>query len=123
MGWGLVSLWISDPVRHFDAFNESIYQNAFNGLYLGDGNFAEIPDNPFELYEMVQDISILEESAIDMIFDEGGLARNPHSPSSIQNMMVGDWVYLSDKYGGSYGEYLDNIYEALSVNPNLDKIY
>ncbi len=121
MGWGLVSLWISDPVGHFDAFNESIYQNAFNGLYLGDGNFAEIPDNPFELYEMVQDISILEESAIDMIFDEGGLARNPHSPSSIQNMMVGDWVYLSDKYGGSYGEYLDNIYEALSVNPNLDK--
>ena len=35
--------------------------------------------------------------------------------------MVGDWVYLSHKYGGSYGEYLDNIYGALSVNPNVDK--
>jgi len=121
MGWGLVSLWVSDPLEHFGVFNELIYQKAFNGLYLGDGKFAEIPDNPFDLYEMTKDISILEESAVDMIFDEGGLSRNPQIPPSTQNIMVGDWVYLSDKYGGSYGEYLDNIYEALSVNSNLDK--
>ena len=120
VGWGLVSLWLSDPITHFGAFNELIYDKAFGDLYLGGGKFAEIPDNPFDLYEMTKDISILEEGAIDMIFDEGGLSRNPQIPPSIQNMMVGDWVYLSDKYGGSYGEYLDNIYEALSINPNLD---
>ena len=121
MGWGLVALWLSEPVEHFGAFIELIYQKSFNGLYLGDGKFADLPDSPFELYRMAQDIAVLEESAIDMVFDEGGMARNVQIPYAVQNQMVGDWVYLSHKYGGSYGEYLDNIYGALSVNPNLDK--
>ena len=72
MGWGLIALWVSDPSEHFGPFIESIYQKSFNGLYLGDGKFADLPENPFELYKMAQDIAVLEESAIDMIFDEGG---------------------------------------------------
>ena len=121
MGWGLVALWLSETLEHFGAFIELIYQKSLGELYLGDGKFADLPENPFELYSMAQDIAVLEESAIDMVFNEGGLARNVQIPPSVQNVMVGDWIYLSHKYGGDYGEYLDNIYEALSVNPNLDE--
>ena len=117
LGWGYVALWLSSPKKHFGAFQERVFNYAFNGLYLGDGKFADPPENPFELYNMVENINTLEAAAIDSILNEGGLARNRRLPPAMQDSLIGNWNILSMKYDGGYDEYLDNIIEALCNNP------
>ena len=117
LGWGYVALWLSNPKKHFGAFQERVFNYAFDGLYLGDGKFDDPPENPFELYDMIDNINTLQAAAVDSVLNEGGISRNTRIPMAMQDALVGNWNALSLKYGGSYDEYLDNIIEALCNNP------
>lgn len=120
LGWGYVALWLSDPVKHFEYFQERVFDYSFSRLYKGNGEFEEAPENPFELYNLVANINTLQEAAVDSVLNEGGLARNNRLPINMQNSIYNNWNILSQKYGGSYDEYMDNLIMALCENPNTD---
>ena len=117
LGWGYVALWLSSPKKHFGAFQERVFNYSFDGLYLGDGKFDDPPENPFELYNMIDNINTLQAAAVDSILNEGGISRNTRIPMAMQDAIVGNWNALSLKYGGNYDEYMENITQALCNNP------
>ena len=118
LGWGLVALWLNDEENHFKPYLELVYKKAFTNLYKGNGKFIKPPKDIFELYNSIQDISILQEAVIDSVYNEGGLARNNNLPLKMQQIILDVMPKLSDDYGGSYEEYYFDVLKALSKNLN-----
>jgi hypothetical protein len=119
LGWGVVAGWLTEE-KQFYQYVDLVYKQAFKNLYLGRGRFAPPPKDIFELYNSVENIEVLNEAAIDLLFNEGGLCRNPQLPSEIQSLLLDKWLSLSTTYEGSYSEYFGGIMAELSSNINLN---
>ena len=119
LGWGVVAGWLKTE-KQFYQYLDLIYQKGFKTLYSGRGKFKKPPEDIFELYELVEDIDVLNDAATDAIYNEGGLVRNPYLPYNIQAMLMLQWPQLSEDYEGSYDEYYDIVQKELAQNPNTN---
>ena len=118
LGWGVVAQWLILP-RHFFKYIDLLYTKAFKDLYQGNGRILPPPKDIFELYDMVEDIDILNDAAIGGTELSGGLADNENIPVGVQGLLWNGWKELSENYEGNYDYIYNEVIMKLVTNPNL----
>lgn len=108
-----VAMWLIDPTRHFDKYEDAIMKVALDGLW-DEGNLLEPPEDYFEFYQMIKNIGVMEEAAI-------GLAKNPRISEDMQHKLLNTWLEISIKYEGAYSGMITDIEDLLVSNPSISR--
>jgi hypothetical protein len=115
LGIELICHWIYGDLNYFKIFEDKILKLSLKNLY-SNGEFLEPPKDLIELYENIENISLLNSVAAGYDGLTGGLCRNPNIPYYIQKCLLDKWPNISKKYDGEYDEYLSKIEGALAEN-------
>lgn len=127
IGYGVVALWLQDPMRHFDVFEDIIMEAALGNRWL-DGDVLELPnmrENLAEYLEVMNNLhlDILQTAAIGDVWETGvdsktGLVYNNQIPDKLQYNLLNGWEKISNKFQGDYSDYLSFVEIGISMNPN-----
>lgn len=116
IGWGEVAMWLRKP-QSFQQYIEVLYKQIFGDRYLGRGKIAPPPEDEFDIFEVNENIGILEQASVGNL-DGKGLVYNTFLPTPIQNIVLKMWPQLSEDYLGEYDVFMTYVEKGLASNPN-----